>query len=79
MQYRMINPNTGETEDLDCTVADMEVLKQEGWTMVFTPNKNSIISGRTWSGNAGGNQTSDVFKDRMREIAKSHPHGNIDV
>ena len=79
MKYRMINPNTSETEDLDCTVADMEVLKQEGWTMVFTPNKNSIISGRSWSGNSGGSQTSDVFKDRMREIAKNHPKGNIDV
>ena len=79
MQYRMINPNTGETEDLNCTVADMEVLKQEGWTMVFTPNKNSIISGRSWSGNSGGSQTSDVFKDRMREIAKNRPKGNIDV
>lgn len=79
MQYRMINPNTDETEDLDCTVADMEVLKLEGWTMVFTPNKNSIISGRSWSGNSGSNQTSGVFKDRMREIAKNHPKGNIDV
>ena len=79
MKYRMINPNTGEAEDLDCTVADMEVLKLEGWTMVFTPNKNSIISGRSWSGNSGGSQTSDVFKDRMREIAKNHPKGNIDV
>ena len=79
MQYRMINPNTGEAEDLDCTVADMEVLKLEGWTMVFTPNKNSIISGRSWSGNSGGSQTSDVFKDRMREIKKNHPKGNIDV
>jgi hypothetical protein len=75
----MINPNTDETEDLDCTVADMEVLKLEGWTMVFTPNKNSIISGRSWSGNSGSNQTSGVFKDRMREIAKNHPKGNIDV
>lgn len=79
MKYRMINPNTGEAEDLDCTVADMEVLKLEGWTMVFTPNKNSIISGRSWSGNSGGSQTSDVFKDRMREIKKNHPKGNIDV
>ena len=79
MKYRMINPNTGEAEDLDCTVADMEVLKLEGWTKVFTPNKNSIISGRSWSGNSGGSQTSDVFKDRMREIKKNHPKGNIDV
>ena len=60
-------------------MADMEVLKQEGWTMVFTPNKNSIISGRSWSGNSGGSQTSDVCKDRMREIKKNHPKGNIDV
>ena len=79
MKYRMINPETGNAEDLECSVADMEVLKQEGWVMVFTPNKNNIISGRSWSGNAGSNQTSGVFKDRMREIAKNHPKGNIDV
>ena len=79
MKYRMINPQTSEAEDLDCTLADMEVLKQEGWVMVFTPNKNSIISGRSWSGNAGSNQTNDGFKDRLREIAKAHPLGNIDV
>ena len=45
MEYRMVNPETGEAEDICCTVADMEVLKQAGWVMVFTPNKNSIISG----------------------------------
>ena len=46
MEYRMVNPETGQAEDITCTVDDMLVLKQEGWVMVFTPNPNSIISGR---------------------------------
>ena len=46
----MVNPETGNAEDISCTVSDMEVLKQEGWVMVFTPNPNSIISGRDHSG-----------------------------
>ena len=54
MEYRMVNPETGNAEDISCTVADMEVLKQEGWVMVFTPNPNSIISGRDHSGHGGG-------------------------
>ena len=27
----MINPETAKAEDVSCTVADMETLKQEGW------------------------------------------------
>ena len=53
MKYRMINPDTGEAEDITCSIADMEVLKQEGWVMVFTANSNSIISGRDMSSHAG--------------------------
>ena len=64
----MVSPETGEAEDITCSVDDMLVLKQEGWTMVFTPNPNSIISGRDHSGQAGGAGTSDAWKD----VAPSH-------
>ena len=79
MRYRMINPETGEPEDLECSVADMEVLKQEGWKMVFTPNKNSIISGRDTSGHGGGHGTDEGWKDNLRRIRDLNPHSTIDV
>ena len=79
MEYRMVNPETGKAEDITCTVADMEVLKQEGWVMVFTPNKNSIISGRDTSGQGGGHATSDGWKDTLRRIKANNPESIIDV
>ena len=75
----MINPATGEPEDITATVADMLTLKAEGWVMVFTPNKNSIISGRDISGNAGGGQSSDGWKDQLRRIRDANPGSTIDV
>ena len=75
----MITPTTGEAEDIECSVADMEVLKLEGWTMVFTPNPNSIISGRDHSGQAGGAGTSDAWKDVLRRVRDNNPKSTIDV
>ena len=79
MLYRMISPETGEAEDIECSVADMLVLKQEGWTMVFTPNPNSIISGRDSAGQSGGRGTSDGWKDTLRRIRDNNPGSTIDV
>lgn len=79
MEYRMVNPATGETEDISCTVADMEVLKLEGWVMVFTPNPNSIISSRDHSGNAGGHGSDEGWKDTLRRIRDNNPGSTIDV
>jgi hypothetical protein len=79
MEYRMINPETGQAEDITCTVADMEVLKQEGWVMMFTPNPNSIISSRDHSGQGGGHGTSDGWKDVLRRIKSNNPESIIDV
>ena len=79
MEYRMVNPETGNAEDISCTVSDMEVLKQEGWVMVFTPNPNSIISGRAHSGHGGGHGTSDGWKDVLRRIKANNPGSTIDV
>jgi len=77
MKYRMINPDTGEAEDITCSIADMEVLKQEGWVMVFTPNSNSIISGRDMSSHAG--RTDEGWKDTLRRIRDNNPRSTIDV
>ena len=75
----MINPQTGEAEDLTCSVADMEVLKQQGWVHVFVYNPNSIISGRDHSGQGGGHGTSDGWKDVLRRIKANNPQSEIDV
>ena len=79
MEYRMINPVTGEAEDVSCSVADMETLKQEGWVMVFTPNPNSIISSRDHSGNAGGHGSDEGWKDTLRRIRDNNPGSTSDV
>ena len=79
MEYLMVNPETGEAEDITCTVADMEVLKQCGWVMVFTPNPNSIIAGRDTSGQGGGHGTDDGWKDTLRRIKANNPGSTIDV
>jgi hypothetical protein len=79
MEYRMVNPETGEAEDISCSVADMMVLKQEGWVMVFTPNPNSIISGRDSSGHSGGHGTDQGWKDTLRRIRDNNPGSTIDV
>ena len=79
MRYRMINPDSGEPEDIECSVADMEVMKQSGWIMVFTPNPNSIISGRDHSGQSGGHGTDQGWKDVLRRIKSNNPKSNIDI
>ena len=75
----MVSPETGEAEDITCSVADMEVLKQLGWIMVFTPNKNSIISGRDMSGQAGSFGSDEGWKDNLRRIRDLNPGSTIDV
>ena len=75
--YSMINPTTGEQEDVMCSIADYEVLKQEGWTPVLTTG--TIIRGTSTSGQGGGNKTSDSWKDTLRNIRDKHPGSTIDV
>ena len=79
MEYRMVNPKTGEAEDVTATVADMLTLKAEGWVMIFTPNKNSIISGRDTSGQGGGHKSSQAWKDVLGRIKDNNPGSTIDV
>ena len=74
--YDMVNPQ-GKKEEVLCSIADMEVLKLEGWIMV--PTTGTIISGTSTSGQGGGNKTSDSWKDTLRRIRDNHPHSTIDV
>jgi len=75
----MINPDTGQAEDITCSIADMEVLKQEGWVHVLVSNPNVIISGRDHSGQSGGHGTDQGWKDVLRRIKANNPKSNIDI
>ena len=75
--YSMVNPETGEQEDVLCSIADMEVMKQEGWVHVLTTG--TIISGTSTSGQGCGKKTSDSWKDTLRKIRDGHPGSTIDV
>ena len=69
----------GVEHEMICSISEMEEKKKQGWTMVFTTAKNSIIRGRTHSGQGGGMHTSDSWKDTLRKIKDAHPHSTIDV
>ena len=74
----MINPDTQEAEDITCTIADMEVMKQEGWIMVFMPS-GGFIAGRDTSGQGGGHKSSDGWKDVLRRIKANNYGSTIDI
>lgn len=75
--YRLINPKTDEIEELLISIADMEVLKQEGWIPILSAPK--LITGRDHSGNSGGSGTDQGWKDTLRRIRDNNPGSTIDV
>lgn len=76
--YDMKDPSGVEHEFI-CTIAEMEEKKKQGWTNLIVSAKNSIIRGRTHSGQGGGMHTSNEWKDTLRKIKDAHPHSTIDV
>ena len=76
--YIMKDPD-GVEHELLCTISEMEEKKKQGWTTVFTPSPNSIIRGRTHSGQGGGMHTSNEWKDTLRQIKANNPGSTIDV
>ncbi len=76
--YDMKDPD-GVEHELLCTISEMEEKKKQGWTTVFTTAKNSIIRGRTHSGQGGGMHTSNEWKDTLRRIKSNNPGSTIDV
>ena len=67
-----------EAEDITCPIADMEVMKQEGWIMVFVPS-GGFIAGRDTSGQGGGHKSSQGWKDVLGRIKDNNPGSTIDV
>ena len=72
--YVMKDPEGVEHEFI-CTIAEMEVKKEEGWTTVFSPPKNSLI------GHTGDvlSHTSEDWNSVLKRIKRSHPLGNIET
>ncbi len=76
--YRM-KDTKGDERDVSCSISEMLEMKSNGWEVVFVPNSNSIISGRSTSGHGGGHGTSDMWKDTLRRIKANNPGSTIDV
>ena len=72
--YTMIDPDGMEHEFI-CSIAAMEQKKEEGWTMVFCPPKNSLI------GHTGDviSHTSQGWKDTLKRIKENSPGSDIDT
>lgn len=69
----------GVEHEIFCTISEMEEKKKQGWTNLIVAAKNSIIRGRTHSGQGGGMHTSNEWKDSLRRIRDAHPGSTIDV
>jgi len=70
--YTMKDPD-GVEHDLLCSIADMEKKKEEGWIMVFSPPKNSLI------GHTGDviSHTSEDWNSVLKNIKSHHPGSTI--
>tara|TARA_Y100000310_G_C20218198_1_gene594530 strand:+ start:354 stop:587 length:234 start_codon:yes stop_codon:yes gene_type:complete len=74
--YDMRTP-TGEEVEVLCSIAEMGEKKKQGWTMV--PTTGTIIRGLSTSGQGGGKNTSDSWKDTLRKIRDENPHSTLDI
>ena len=72
--YTMKDPDGVEHEFL-CSIADMEKKKEEGWTTVFSPPKNSLI------GHTGDviSHTSSGWNDVLKEIKSKNRGSTIET
>ena len=72
--YAMKDPDGVEHEFL-CSIADMEKKKEEGWTTVFSPPKNSLI------GHTGDviSHTSSGWNDVLKEIKSKNRGSTIET
>ena len=70
--YTMKDPD-GVEHDMICSIADMEEKKEEGWIMVFSPPKNSLI------GHTGDviSHTSEDWNSVLKNIKSHHPGSTI--
>jgi len=72
--YIMKDPDGMEHEFI-CSIAAMGKKKEEGWTMVFSPPKNSLI-GHT--GDIIGH-TDQGWRDTLRRIKANSPGSDMDT
>ena len=72
--YVMKDPE-GVEHEFVCSIAEMEVKKENGWTTVFSPPKNSLI------GHTGDviSHTSSGWNDVLKEIKSKNRGSTIDV
>ena len=72
--YDMKDPE-GEEHEIQCSIAEMQVKKEEGWTMIFSPPKNSLI------GHTGDviSHTSEDWNSVLKRIKHHHPLGSIET
>jgi len=72
--YTMKDPE-GVEQEVWCSIADMEKKKEEGWTTVFSPPKNSLI------GHTGDviSHTSSGWNDVLKEIKSKNRGSTIET
>ena len=72
--YVMKDPD-GMEHQFICSIADMEKKKEEGWTTVFSPPKNSLI------GHTGDviSHTSSGWNDVLKEIKSKNRGSTIET
>ena len=73
-KYIMKDPDSVEHE-VWCSIAEMQAKKVLGWTLVFQPNKNSLI-GHT---DSILGHTSQGWRDVLRNIRDKNPGSDIDT
>ena len=65
----------GVEHEFVCSIAEMEVKKENGWTTVFSPAKNNLI------GHTGDviSHTSQGWRDVLRNSKGNVPGSDIDT
>ena len=72
--YVMKDPE-GVEQEFMCSISEMEVKKENGWTTVFSPPKNSLI------GHTGDviSHTSSGWNDVLKEIKSKNRGSTIET
>ena len=73
--YTFKNLETEEVFDKNCTIAEMEEKKEQGWRNIFQPPKNNLI------GHTGDviSHTSDGWREVLQKIKSKSPGSDIEI